>query len=184
MKKIFSIASPLIAPLFAVTLFLKKKRSNFPLNRRKALINIRPFDLLTSYIESFREKWYKASEQICFDKDSFPQSITYNRDAFIALINAPKAAKVRIYFGLGPKKGARAGEDLILCILPVDANDNVIRAELVKGDYINEHGQKIPQEQLSVPNNARLIHPLLMGTPATSTNNAQGVDDGQRQPSS
>lgn len=183
MKKISSVEKVAAAALLlGIYFFRKKKRYSIPFDKEKACENIRPFDVLMNHVRRFEERYENSGDSLRFDKVAFPTSITYNRDAFIALINAPKSEKVRVYFGIKNDERSKK-EQVVFCIFPVDKKNKVINAVLVEG-CPPMHNQSTEISNHALANEARASSQAI-NSPAVAmkaVSSGQGLDDGQRPP--
>lgn len=165
MKRISSFCSkafPVI--LVAIVLILwscRKPSGKISFDERRASVHVRPYDLLRSYIDSFaaeKRNLMQYPNDTAF-LNHMAVAEAFNRDAIIALLNAPDAQGIRIYYG---KK--RDG-NISLVLLPIDSKGNDIKTQLINTDE-----------------RAAINIPGISSANARYTVVAQGVEDGQRCP--
>ncbi|WP_298738525.1 hypothetical protein [uncultured Chitinophaga sp.] len=105
-----------------------------PYDTAKAQIHVLPADSARILIREFRtakERLRKIVERTQNNVDTIlqlPAAESFNRDAFAALLNAPGAQGIRIYYGRGSRGEVR------LILVPTDANGKDIITELVTAD--------------------------------------------------
>lgn len=164
--KINSFFSGKLLPVFAVILIVmlvscKQPSDKIPFDEAKALRHLRPYDTLIGYIQSFNELRSRASKNvISIDTSLLPLAESFNRDAIIALLNAPGAQNMRIYLGRKPNG------TIAFCILPVDDKGNDIAVQLVEDDK---------RSALNIPG-------ISNANAAPPQSKAQGLEEGQRCP--
>ncbi len=170
MKKNFPFAGTLTALVLGIGYSLIRKRTRIYFDKDKACENVRPYQVLENYTNTFLKQYNSSNDQITFPKNSFPTTLTYNWDAFAALVNVKKAEKIRIDFGINYDK------NLVLCIFPANKKGDIIKTELVKGCPDYGYQQTNGKQQF-------MGGPLgVMMAAVSRSTDAQGVDDGQRTP--
>lgn len=131
-----------------------------PFDEKNAITHIRPYDTLITYIESFRDlRSRPVNNAIMLDTSKVPLAESFNRDAIIALLNAPNAKNMRIYLG------RKSDGTIAFCILPVDSAGNDIAVRLVGTDR-----------------RAAIKIPGISSAEAAPVKDAQGLEEGQRCP--
>lgn len=160
-QSFFGKALPVLSVAMILILWGCERRSGkIPFNEKNAAIHVRPYELLKSYIDTFtveKRNLMKYPNDTAF-LNHMAVAESFNRDAIIALLNAPGAEGIRIYYG------KKRNDSIAFVLLPVDAKGNDIRAQLINTDQ--RTGLNIP----GIPSaNAYAV-------------TAQGVEDGQRCP--
>ena len=107
------------------------KPGPIPYDTKKARVHVLPLDSAKVLIRDFqtaRTRLKRIVESTQNNVDTIlqlPSAETFNRDAFAALLNAPDAQGIRIYYGRGSKGEVR------LVMVPTDSKGNDIVTELV-----------------------------------------------------
>lgn len=162
MKKFIN---PFIAVLTVMVLVAgcKTNDGKIPFDPRKAAEHVIPYDSVKAYRNSF-EAGKKELASLVRDsvflngKFNMPVAEMFNRDAIIALLDAPDAAYVRIYFG------RKANGEVVMVLVPANSKGNDINTILVPGN--KDKALKIPG---------------ISGAYAQD-GGGQGMEDGQRCP--
>jgi hypothetical protein len=161
-----SLINRLVLPLCIMLLFYscQENGEKIPYDKQRAMRYVVAYDSLVGYVNSFtteRKRLYGMVKDSMYFKQSFnmPAGEMFNRDAIIALLNAPGMENVRIY--LGKKKNG----EVVFVLLPVDKNNNDIKVNLVDADRVGA---------ISVPG--------VSSANAAPPPGAQGLEDGQRCP--
>ena len=174
LNSIVATAAFLFMTIFLVT-GCRDRSGKIPFDPKNASQHVRPYKLLRSYIDSFRierTRLYERVEDRAYIDTSFDlaDAELFNRDAIIALLNAPGATGIRAYFGKKATRDSTNG-NIVLVLLPVDAQGNDIKTRLVVNDRTTA---------LRIPGISTAQASPGGGRPAPD--DAEGVEDGQRCP--
>jgi len=152
----------------------RNPRGKFDFDPKKAALHVRPYTVLKQYIDSFvveRERLYRKVEDKAYFDTAFdiPNAELFNKDAILALLSAPGAEGLRIYFGKKTSHDSTNG-NIVMVLLPVDANNKDIKTRLIVNDRTGA---------LHIPGissaNARTGG-------RTGLDDAEGLEEGQRCP--
>ncbi|TDH28928.1 hypothetical protein EXU57_02315 [Segetibacter sp. 3557_3] len=152
----------------------RPKSPEIPFDARSAAAHVRPYKVLQAYIDSFQIKRTRLYERVKdpeYIDSSFdlPNAEMFNRDAIIALLNAPGAKGIQIYLGRKTSSDTSNG-NVVFVLLPVDEKGNDIKTKLLVNDQ--RTGSVRPGVSTAQVTQRRNI-----------TEEAEGVEDGQRCPS-
>lgn len=159
------VIKPFITVLVVLALLAgcNNKNSKIPFDPKKAAEHVIPYDSVKAYRNSF-EAGKKELASLVKDsaflngKFNMPVAEMFNRDAIIALLDAPDAAFVRIYFG------RKANGEVVMVLVPANSKGNDINTVLVPSN--KDKALKIPG----------------ISSAYAQEGGGQGMEDGQRCP--